>query len=633
MNQFTKSKWIWISEGEIPDSYAEFRDSFAYDGGQVWMRLSCDTDYTLYVNGQFAASNQYGDFEHYKIYDSLDITNHLLPGENRIDILVYYCGVDNQRYRKAGAGLLYEVISDDRILSYSHEAILSRLSPTYENGQCLLVTPQLGFTFAYDATRQREEGYTPSVCVEKNCQLYPRPVVKGALLPRHAVKSVTKYDDTHYLIDLGEEVVGLPTLEISSDTEQTIMVAWGEHIDDGCVRKDHHSKHFYYQYKTVTGQNEFTNYMLRIAGRYLEVFARDAIELHYVGIIPQVIPVEEVPCRFDSEEDRRIYDVCVNTMKLCMMEHYVDCPWREQNLYALDARNQMLFGYYAFEGGNADYARANLKLMGEDRRSDRLMSICYPCGTSLAIPSYALHYVMAMKEYLIYTGDTSLAVEYFDRMKGILDTFLENTKDGLVCTLPGMWNYYDSSEFANGLIPESEQGLPDLPVNCLVVMALTCFEEICRRIGIPYPYGDRVQSLQKRIKEVFYNPERGLFTMNAGREQYTELFNLWAIMANTVTAEEAEAICDRIVSGALSEISLNMKLLKYQVLMAVNTDKYRDHILTEIRKNYNMMLDAGSTTVWETIKGADDFSGNGSMCHAWSAVPVYVYHKLGIAKK
>ena len=34
-----------------------------------------------------------------------------------------------------------------------------------------------------------------------------------------------------------------------------------------------------------------------------------------------------------------------------MMEHYVDTPWREQCLYAFDARNQMLCGYYAFENG------------------------------------------------------------------------------------------------------------------------------------------------------------------------------------------------------------------------------------------------------------------------------------------
>ena len=349
MRAFENSKWIWLAAGESEDQYVEFADSFEYNGeGGAKVRVSVDNDYVLYVNGSYAASSQYGDFEHYKIYDTLDITKHLTAGENRLDILVYYCGVNTQRYRKASAGLIYEIVSDTGIVAHSGEHVLSRLSPTYRSGKCLLVTPQLGFTFAYDATRQSEDGFAPSVGVSKNCNFFPRPTVKGVLLPPHTVKSVTKYDDTHFLIDLGKEVVGLPTLDLDSDTEQTILVAWGEHIDDGCVRKDHHSKHFYYEYTTTVGRNRFTDYMLRIAGRYLEVFAQHPIRLHYAGIIPQVIPVEVIPCHFDSDEDRRIYDVCINTMKLCMMEHYVDCPWREQNLYALDARNQMLFGYHAF---------------------------------------------------------------------------------------------------------------------------------------------------------------------------------------------------------------------------------------------------------------------------------------------
>ena len=53
---------------------------------------------------------------------------------------------------------------------------------------------------------------------------------------------------------------------------------------------------------------------------------------------------------------------------------------------------------YAFENGNAAYARANLKLMSEDRREDGLLSICYPCGVNLTIPSFSLHFITAAKE-------------------------------------------------------------------------------------------------------------------------------------------------------------------------------------------------------------------------------------------
>lgn len=35
------------------------------------------------------------------------------------------------------------------------------------------------------------------------------------------------------------------------------------------------------------------------------------------------------------------------------------------------------------------------------------------------------------------------------------------------------------------------------------------------------------------------------------------------------------------------------------------------------------MLDDGATTFWETELGADDFGGAGSLCHGWSAIPIY----------
>lgn len=44
------------------------------------------------------------------------------------------------------------------------------------------------------------------------------------------------------------------------------------------------------------------------------------------------------------------------------------------------------------------------------------------------------------------------------------------------------------------------------------------------------------------------------------------------------------------------------------------------------------MLKAGATSVWETTDGASAFNNAGSLCHGWSASPIYFYHILGIAK-
>ena len=635
MDLFAKSEWIWVSAGECADQYAEFCDILTYAGKcAVEMRLSCDSDYVLYINGSYVSSNQYGDYEHYKIYDVLDITPYLHMGENSIGILVYHCGVDTSRYLPAKAGLIYEVLSDGEILAYSSTQTRSRVSPTYATGNRVFVSSQLGYTFFYDATKATAEGFELSVCVEKHCEFFSRPIKKAKLLERRPMKAVTRCDDMHYLIDLGGETVGLPSLEFLSETEQALTVAWGEHIEDGGVRRVIGGRHFYFEYRATAGKNSFTEYMLRIGCRYLEVFSEAPIVLGYVGVRPQVYETEVRPVHFAKELDRKIYDICVNTLQCCMMEHYVDCPWREQALYAFDSRNQMLCGYFAFRDGNAAYARANLKLIGQDHRAGGLLSICYPCGTKLAIPSFSLYYLIAIKEYLEHTGDTGLAAELLAKMRGILDAFFANSKDGLVQRFEGgeLWNFYDWSKFSEGTLGVSESAEADAVINCLFVMALDAFESICGAVGAEFPYFGAAEQLRARIKEAFWCDDSGIFTMRRGREEYTALANALAILAGVVSGADAERVCEALASGRLVDCSLSMKVFAYDALLNTDMAHYRDFVIAEIRKNYGRMLEVGSDTVWETVNGASDFGGAASLCHGWSAIPIYIYHKLGMAK-
>ena len=116
------------------------------------------------------------------------------------------------------------------------------------------------------------------------------------------------------------------------------------------------------------------------------------------------------------------------------------------------------------------------------------------------------------------------------------------------------------------------------------------------------------------------------------QKEYTELGNALAVLCGAVTGESAALLCDKIVKGEFTPSSLSMNIWKYEALISVNGEKYKEFILDEIRANYKKMLDAGSTTVWETLEGSAAFGNAGSLCHGWSAVPVYVFHKLGVAK-
>ena len=74
--------------------------------------------------------------------------------------------------------------------------------------------------------------------------------------------------------------------------------------------------------------------------------------------------------------------------------------------------------------------------------------------------------------------------------------------------------------------------------------------------------------------------------------------------------------------------TLSMKAFKYDALLAVSREKYAPCVLSEIDEVFGRMLDAGATSFWETELGEADFGGAGSLCHGWSALPVYFYSIL-----
>ena len=116
---FKEAKWIWYDKIGTQNSFGEFYGSFSAKGNAL-CKISCDGDYTLFINGQVASSNQYGDFEHYKSVDEIDLTPYLSEGANHLGILVWHFGKDSQRYKKYAPGVICEICDGEKILSLCH---------------------------------------------------------------------------------------------------------------------------------------------------------------------------------------------------------------------------------------------------------------------------------------------------------------------------------------------------------------------------------------------------------------------------------------------------------------------------------------------------------------------------------
>lgn len=649
---FEGAKWIWTSEADEADEYAEFffeipREVYETAAKErTTLRISCDGDYTLYIGGKYVASNQYGDFEHYKIYDELDVAPYLSAKGSECKILVWHFGADTSRYAKARAGVIFELFAGENVIFQSRAGVLCRKSRAYISGFKKLVSGQLGYTFSYDATKEDDcgdrvleaadearYGLFGAVEVEKRCTFFPRPIEKlkiGDRVPTELISSGDFGGEKRYVFDLQRETVGLPVLEFYSKKPQKITVYWDEALKDGRTRFQNGAcgRHVYFEYAAKEGINRFEHYMLRLGGRYLEVCAEEEIQIDYVGVLPQYYGIERTKKKKRSgKEGERfdaIYDLCVRTLELCMMEHYVDTPWREQCLYAFDSRNQMLCGYYAFEGGNAAYARANLRLISKDRRADGLLSICAPCGADLTIPSFSLHFITAVKEYVEHTGDIAFLREIYPKLSDVFAVFARKVQGGLIAPFAAAchWNFYDWSDFACEEIGLDEAGAPDLFLNCFFILAAENTRYLCEKLGEPFAYGDLAEEMRCATRKTFYSKKHGAFTVHEGKEEFSALANALAVLSGVAVGEIASTVCEKLARGDFADCSLSMKIFKYDALLLQDREKYRTRVLEEILKDYGKMLDSGATSVWETIDGAEAFGGAGSLCHGWSAVPV-----------
>ena len=638
------AKWIWAHHEVNPDEYVLFTRCFTATGQKTEIRISCDSNYEMYVNGALAGFGQFADYPHAKVYDTVDLTPYCRAGENRLAILVWYMGADSSCYCKGLPGLRYEISEEGETRAASDRETYCRAATEYVAGRQKWITGQLGFSYTYDARGdfgwrnaiESTDAYRPAAEVLGRTEIMnPRPNQKIALKPFY---HATLTNEKQSIYDMGQETVGYLRVRFRAPRGETVRISYGEHLvtdenGEETVPRILGSRDFSVELIGNGEWTEFSNYMRRLGCRYLQVSGETSVEIDEIGLYPAEYPVSVLPFDAGNALRQRIYDTCVRTLRLCMFEHYEDCPWREQSLYHLDSRNQMLCGYYAF--GEYEFARSSLWLLGQDRSENGLLHICAPSTAELYIPFFSLIYILQMEEYAIHSGDDTLLRELYPKMQEVLQVFSDRLEDGLIPIFYGdvrYWNFYEWNATLHGRCHCSEEKRYDLVLCCALSLALQSMARIAERLdrkNDSESYTVCANTLSRRIHEAFYSREKGLYRTVADDECYSQIGNAFAILCGAAEGEVARSVCERILSDSeVIPATLSMRCFVYDALLSVDEERYAAHILSEIDRDYGYMLSCGATSFWETIKGAEDFHGAGSLCHGWSAMPIVYYHRL-----
>ena len=637
MKAFENSKWIWKAESAMQDEYVHFTLPVHFEGKKTVLRLCADSDFNVLVNGKLVAFGQYQGYEENSYYEEADLTPYLKTGENRVEILVWYIGAHNLLVYSGGkAGLIFEVLVDGKVAVVSDEKIPSAYHPCYKRGYQKLITEQVGYSFYYDAQKESEAvDYTPSVTVDKPLPRRLRPVKTLQLDAPSVGKLHENKENKKYIFDFGVETVGFLSFRVKCDTPTLLTFTYSEYLSHGIVNRIVGDRDYSMEYYAKEGVNEFYYAFRRIAGRYVAVEAEQPFEVERVEILPTNYPVTVKDYLPTDPLRQRIYEICVRTLKLCMHEHYEDCPGREQALYAYDSRNQILCGYHAFSDGNYEFAKQNIRLFAESRDKAGLFPMCIPGEWRFTIPSFALHFFTTVREYLKYTDDKALVAEVYPRLLRVLETFRTRIgENGLLSDfVPGeYWNFYDWQMS----IKRITEPTPNLLLNLLYIRALQEMSVLARAIGEEDTYLDEAEALKVAVRGYFYDQTLGLYVLKPETPFVTEHGNYLSILTETCPPEEADGLIARLLTYEdRVPLTLSMRCFQYDAMLKVDREKYKPVVLGDIDTRWKLMLDEGSTTCWETEDRIihdlhclpHECSGY-SLCHGWSAIPIYYYQML-----
>lgn len=683
---FKNAKFIWCDGMEkTVNAYADFFEKINKKTDSVYrMYITADSDYAVYINEQFCDGGQYADYsKKYKVYDELDLTKYLKDGENDVLIVGYCQNEDSSTYRVGVAGVMYTITEDGQEIAVSNENTLCRKNPYYKSGSVDKVSGQLSYSFEYDATAE-ETPYSKAVVMCEFDEVYPRPIKKLEIKEKCSTRCVVggsfiegKHTDTvgqkaqysylgfgertrtgvsdagvnftrdaetdgiYVVYDIGREESGLVTIDIELPVDSEMIFGWGEHFEDMRPRTYVGGRNFAARIKAKAGRFKFIHPFKRSGCRYvmLQVYSESAV-VHYAGITPTDYPTTaDVSFNCADSLHNRIYDVSKRTLLMCMHEHYEDCPWREQALYTMDSRNQMICGYYAFK--EFDFAKSSLRLMGMSLRDDSMLELCSPARVSITIPAFSAIYSVQMWEYLLFSGDKEFVAEYAPVCEKICREFIRRTEEnGLIPILAEYeyWNFYEWKPGLDGTIGKTctdDEITYDLPLAAFVSMAYDSLSKIYSYLGDSEKaeeFKNESKKLNTAAHNAFFDAERGLYYTKIGKksgERYhlAQITQSLAVCSGICPEYELDRVLINLVENKeLVTVTLSCSIYKYEAMMK-RPEVWGRRVFSDIAKEYGMMLENGATTFWETAVGGDDFGYAGSLCHGWAAVPVYFYFR------
>ncbi len=326
----------------------------------------------------------------------------------------------------------------------------------------------------------------------------------------------------------------------------------------------------------------------------------------------------------DSSWDR-IWAAGVRTMQLCSHETFEDCPHYEQMQYAGDTMITSHLGMLT----SGEYRLSKQAILQFDwsRGPDGLTQSRFPSRLRQVIPSWSLHWITAVRDYGLCTGDLTTVEEVRPGLLAVLDWFRRHRDEtGLPARLP-YWNVTDWCPWwPRGVVHGADSG-PTCIISSQWIQALDEVAQICRwlgRVDEADVLAAEAEATREILHRTFWSEKEGLYFDRPGGPEVSQYGNAWAVACGAADAATGNRMRERFPHDA--RLAPGSFFAWHTIWRAMRIMGTYDEGMPATLGPWHESIDLGLDTFVE------ENSYWRSLCHAWSAHPVLEFHRevLGV---
>lgn len=324
-----------------------------------------------------------------------------------------------------------------------------------------------------------------------------------------------------------------------------------------------------------------------------------------------------------DESLAKVWDISLRTLRRCMHETYIDCPYYEQLQYAMDGRQEILYTYAV--SADDRLARKCMDDLSRSQRPDGLLNCCYPnCNTNV-IPGFTIYYILMVYDHMMYFGDKALIAQHLptiDRILGFFHGHLDAQghvgKTGGVLGTNEYWSFIDwAPEWdATAGVPTAERFGPITAESLLYIYGLQHAAELYRYMGKPAK-AEALMAEAARVQDALRADcidKDGLVMDGPNVPEYSQFCQVFALLTGTVGTEDGKANLLRTLREPekFAQCTIATSLYLFRALEKAGLYAETNACWDKWRR----MVADNCTTCIESPTARSE-------CHAWGALALY----------